>query len=96
MNKLLKIINSMNEEDLLKIKRDLIAGNVDRLVEKKLSEKREINYSEKQCPICGGVITKDSFMLEFGKLFRKRAYFDGVDCLEYFVDKQIKNLKIDD
>ena len=91
MNKLSKIISNMNEEDLLKIKRDLIAGNVDKLIEKKLSELKDINYSSKQCVVCGGAITSDSLVLEFGKSYiRRRAYFDGADCLEYFVSTQIK------
>jgi len=91
MNKLSKIINSLNEEDLLKIKRDLVAGNVDKLVEKKLSDIREVTYSSKKCPVCDGVISSDSFILEFGKsYFRRRAFFDGVDCLEYFVSINLK------
>jgi hypothetical protein len=94
MNKLSKIIDSMSEEDLLKIKRDLVAGNVDKLVEKRLSKLNEVNYSSKQCPICEGKITENSFVLEFGKSYiRKRAFFDGVDCLEYFLKQ---NLKEDD
>ena len=92
MNKLSKIINSLSEEDLLKIKRDLIAGNVDRLIEKRLSEMQEIDYSSKQCPVCGGKITNNSFTLEFGKSYiRRRAFFDGIDCLQYFIDTKLKD-----
>lgn len=94
MNKLSKIINSLKEDDLLNIKRDLVAGNVDKLVEKKLSKIRNEKFSSKQCPVCGGKISSESFMLEFGKSYiRRRAFFDGVDCLEYFVSTQLKNKK---
>lgn len=91
MNKLSKIINDLSEEDLLKIKRDLISGNIDKLIEKKLETLRAHNFSSKQCPVCGGIISSDSLVLEFGKPYiRRRAFFDGTDCLEYFVNTQIK------
>ena len=91
MNKLSKIISSLGEEDLLKIKRDLVAGNVDKFVEKRLSEFKDDKFSSKQCPICGGSISSDALVLEFGKSYiRRRAFFDGADCLEYFISTQIK------
>ena len=91
MNKLSKIISDLNEEELLMIKRDLVAGNVDRLVEKKLESLKTHKFSDKQCPVCGGKISSDSLVLEFGKPYiRRRAFFDGVDCLEYFISTQIK------
>jgi hypothetical protein len=95
MNKLSKIINNLNEDDLLKIKRDLVAGNVDKLIEKRLDDLKNVNFSSKHCPVCDGIIESDCFVLEFGKPYlRKRAFFDGVDCLEYFVSTQLK--KVDD
>lgn len=91
MNKLSKIIKTLPEEELLKIKRDLVTGNIDKLIEKKLANITEEKYSKKQCPVCGGKITPDSPIIEFGKPYiRRRAYFDGVDCLEYFVNTQLK------
>ncbi|MGV8161772.1 MAG: hypothetical protein ACP5N2_00385 [Candidatus Nanoarchaeia archaeon] len=91
MNKLAKIIESLPKEDLIKIKRDLVSGNIDRLVEKKLRTYTELNYSEKQCPICGGEIKEESYVLEFGASYlRRRAFFDAVDCLEYFINSKLK------
>ncbi len=91
MNKLAKIINSLGEEDLLKIKRDLVAGNIDKLIEKKLTSLHEEKFDSKQCPICDGKIGADSLMVEFGKPYlRRRAFFDGVDCLEYFLNSKLK------
>ncbi len=94
MNKLARIIEDLNEEDLLKIKRDLVSGNIDRLIEKKLSFFEEQKFSSKMCPVCGGLIHKESLVLEFGKPYvRRKAFFDGVDCLEYFVNTHIKKEK---
>jgi hypothetical protein len=91
MNKLSKIINTLSEEDLLKIKRDLVAGNVDKLVDNRLKNFQEIKLSSKNCPVCDGPISSSCFVLEFGEPYiRRRAYFDGVDCLEYFVNTHLK------
>jgi hypothetical protein len=91
MNRLAKIIDGLDKEDLVKIKRDLIAGNIDRLIEKKLRTHDEFNLSEKQCPVCGGDIDDGAFILEFGEAYlRRRAFFDAADCLEYFVQTKLK------
>ena len=91
MNKLSKIINSLSEEDLLKIKRDLVSGNIDKLIEQKLCQIQKTQFSSKQCPVCGAEINSESLSLEFGQAYlRRRAFFDGVDCLEYFVNTQLK------
>lgn len=86
MNKLSKLIEGMGEEDLLKIKRDLISGNVDKLVNKRISEMSHERFDSKTCPICGSEINDSAFVLEFGKDYlRRKAYFDAKDCLMYFV-----------
>jgi hypothetical protein len=91
MNKLARIIEGLDKEDLVRIKRDLIAGNIDRLIEKKLRTYEEFNLSEKQCPVCGGDIEEGCYILEFGAPYlRRRAFFDAVDCLEYFVVTKLK------
>jgi len=89
MNKLAKLIDKLGKEDLIKIKRDLVSGNIDKLIAKKLSEIE--NIDEKFCPVCGGKITQDSFKLEFGSNYlRRKAYFDGVDCISYFITEKLK------
>jgi hypothetical protein len=93
MNKLARIIENLSEEDLLKVKRDLLAGNIDRLIEKRLAESK-IALSEKICPVCNGPITNESFILEFGsKHLRRKAHFDAADCLEYFVSTRLRERK---
>lgn len=86
-------------KESLKIKRDLVSGNIDKLIETRLHNLKNINFSSKRCPVCDGVIESDCFILEFGKPYiRKRAFFDGVDCLEYFVSTHLKkvNDKVND
>jgi len=95
MNKLVKLIRGLGKDELLLIKRDLVAGNIDREINRRLMEfAQEEHFSEKTCPVCGGKITSDAYKLEFGKDYlRKKAYFDGVDCLEYFSKTKLKAMK---
>ncbi|MFH1506169.1 MAG: hypothetical protein ABIE94_04260 [archaeon] len=87
MNKLNKIIEKMNEEDLLRIQKDLEAGNVHRVVKKKLDEMVVVKFN-KVCPICNSPIDEENFTLFFGpKDFRKKASFCAFDCLEYFISQ---------
>lgn len=94
MNKLTKIIEELNEEDLLLIRRDLIAGNIDRLISKRLDNVKGFKFNEKLCPVCSGEIRENAFILEFGEPYlRRRAFFDGVDCLDYFLHNQLNHKK---
>ncbi len=91
MNKLKHLIQQLNEEDLTNLKRDLDSGNLQKLISKRLDELR---LKDKNCPVCGEKIDNESFVLEFGKGYlRRKAYFDGSDCLEYFLNKKIKKIK---
>lgn len=91
MNKLSKIIDTLGPEDLAKIKRDLIAGNIDRLIEKKLNSYKGTDFSDKVCPVCSGEIVEGAYVLEFGAPYlRRRAFFDAIDCLQYFVETNLK------
>ena len=101
MNKLNKIMEKMNEEDLLRIQKDLEAGNVHRVIKKKLDD-LYIEKVNKVCPVCNSPINEESFTLFFGpKDFRKKASFCAFDCLEYFINqlkqkqlqKQIKDIE---
>ncbi|HHE36238.1 MAG TPA: hypothetical protein ENL16_00300 [Candidatus Woesearchaeota archaeon] len=87
MNKLAKLIENLNEEDLKLIKKDLEAGNIERLINKKLQEKKEEDFN-KVCPVCQTPIGEESLTLIFGpKGLRKKASFCALDCLEYFLNK---------
>ncbi|MBN2459357.1 hypothetical protein JXB28_03670 [Candidatus Woesearchaeota archaeon] len=87
MNRLANLIASLDEEDLNLIKKDLEAGNIERLINKKLQEKKEKDFN-KVCPVCQASIQDEGLTLIFGpKDFRKKATFCAMDCLEYFLDK---------
>lgn len=89
MNKLPKLVENMSEKDLINLQKDLLAGNLNKLISKRLKELR--NYSEKSCAVCGAQINEDSLILEFGKEYlRKRAYFDEKDCMKYFLQERLK------
>ena len=87
MNKLAKLIESLDEEDLKLLKKDLKAGNIERLINKKLQDKREEDFN-KVCPVCQAQIEEGSLTLIFGpEGLRKKASFCAMDCLEYFLNK---------
>lgn len=85
MNKLAQIIENLSFKDLNLLKKDLDEGNIHKMINKKLSHEESKIFT---CPICGAEVSKDkSFVLEFGKEIRKRAVFDELDCLVYFISK---------
>lgn len=86
MNRLARLIQEMNKEDLLLLQRDLQEGNLAKLIKIRLDQLEE----RKQCPTCGEELTRSmqKFSLEFGpKDLRQKAYFDEYDCLRYFLAK---------
>ena len=88
MNKLAAIIEGLGPDDLVLIRKDLLAGNIERLIEKRLHGMQKL---ERQCPVCSGSIGKNALVLEFGEDYlRRKAYFDGVDCMEYFLRVHIR------
>lgn len=87
MNRLAKLIDSLEVEDLRLVEKDLISGNIERLINKKILEKQKKNPND-VCPVCNSYIDeKKDIMLVFGKeAFRKKAFFCAYDCLEYFIN----------
>jgi len=87
MNKLSKIIDDLDENELELIKRDLEAGHIEKLINQKINEKKEQDFN-KVCPVCQTPIDEDSLTLIFGpKGLRRKASFCALDCLQYFVNK---------
>ncbi|HJX05354.1 MAG TPA: hypothetical protein VJ461_01450 [Candidatus Nanoarchaeia archaeon] len=87
MNRLARLIENLDEEDLKLIKKDLELGNIERLINKKLQEKKEVDFN-KVCPVCQTPIDEEGFTIIFGpKGLRKKASFCARDCLEYFLSK---------
>lgn len=84
MNELSKIIKYLKYEDLILLKKDLDEGNLHKIIDSRLKIEKKEEVST--CPVCGMVVRRDKGLyLEFGKEVRKRAIFDGVDCLNYFI-----------
>ena len=49
--------------------------------------------------MCNAEIKENAFILEFGESYlRKKAYFDALDCLEYFTGTRLRenNLQKDE
>ena len=92
MNRLAKLIESLDETDLKLIKKDLEFGNIEKLVDRKLKEREETDFN-KVCPVCQTPIGEENLTLVFGpKGLRKKASFCALDCMEYFLNK-IKKTK---
>lgn len=91
MNKLAKLIQELSIPDLELIKKDLDSGNLDKLIKKELRDKRANKIT--LCPVCSAPIKEgDGLHLQFGPAtFRKKATFDGIDCLNYFVENTMKD-----
>jgi hypothetical protein len=90
MNKLAKLIKELPYQDVMLIKKDLEKGNVDRLIDKRI---KEINNNRiTLCPVCSTPVKEgEGWHLEFGPVgLRKKATFDGPDCLTYFFKRNKK------
>lgn len=91
MNKLVHLIQELPYTDLLKLQKDLHAGNLDKLLTKRLDDLRPTKA--RYCPVCNGdVNANENLTLIFGPAnFRQKASFDGPDCLNYFVKQLSKD-----
>ncbi|MBN1275624.1 hypothetical protein JXA12_05030 [Candidatus Woesearchaeota archaeon] len=87
MTKLAKLVESMPYEDLVKLQKDLHAGNLDRLIAKRLEDIRPTKT--RLCPVCNNDVDQNhNLTLVFGPPeLRQKASFDGPDCLIYFLDQ---------
>ncbi len=55
MNKLARLIENLDERDLKLIRKDLEAGNIEKLINKRIKGKKEED-SNKVCPVCNSPI----------------------------------------
>jgi hypothetical protein len=83
MNKLADLIRNLPADEVLLLKRDLEEGNLSRAIQERLAE---LEMPQKVCPICSTPLTDDApYVLYFGIGVRKKARFDALDCLEFFI-----------
>lgn len=95
MNRLAAIINGMDEQDLRLIQKDIYEGNLSQLIKSRLHSMMPPEESKQVCPVCGSPIDSETarYELIFGPPdLRRRARFDGLDCLRYFI-KELEGKK---
>lgn len=93
MNRLAELIRKLPQEDLLLVKKDLEAGNIDRVIAERMAE---LEVPQRVCPTCNAPLDDDApYVLYFGSLVRKKARFDGLDCLEAFLSELKEDAKKD-
>ncbi len=85
MNKLARLVGELPYDDVLKLRKDITAGNMLRLVDERIAAFENPN---KICPTCGREVRQEEALtLYFGpKDLRQRASFDGEDCLKHFLE----------
>jgi hypothetical protein len=94
--KLRELIDSLDFDELVKMKKDVEAGgfHLKRFLDSKIKEKE--THHEQYCATCSTELSPGStnnFTLVFGpEDFRKKASFCGIDCLEYFI-QELKQMK---
>jgi len=94
------VVDALDHDELLKIKKDLDGGgfHIKQFIQQKIKEKEEVH--EKFCPVCSSPINPkniSTYTLVFGpEDFRKKATFDALDCLKYFLQnmEQMKKKSI--
>ncbi len=93
MNRLSKILETLSLEDLELVKKDLEAGNVHSILNKQITQAKLSKLA--LCPVCNTPIKEgEGLHLQFGPpSLRKKATFDGVDCLRYFIEQHLQRRK---
>ncbi len=85
MNKLASLIKTLPPEDILLIQKDIEEGNLQQVIKERLAE---LEFPQKVCPTCNTPLDDDApFVLYFGTGIRKKARFDGKDCLQSFLNE---------
>ena len=85
-NKLSKLIEHLSYEDLVNLRKDVLAGHLEQHINNRLSILEPTKSG--LCPVCNSKVGAEHLTLVFGpKEFKQKASFDGVDCLEYFLEK---------
>jgi hypothetical protein len=86
-----EVVDDILYEDLVKMRKDIDNGgkHLRAFLDSKI---KEIEREEvKVCAVCGNPINPhfmDDYSLIFGRYdFKKRAYFCGLDCLNFFLAK---------
>ncbi|MBD3163681.1 hypothetical protein GF323_00605 [Candidatus Woesearchaeota archaeon] len=96
--RLREVIDNLDFNELVKMKKDIEHGgfHLRQFLDKKITEREKEH--EEFCAICSSKLDSrrtNNFTLIFGPDdFRKKASFDGIDCLEYFINDLKKMKKV--
>jgi len=97
MNNFIKFLDELSDDELYEFEKDLKNGSIQKFIEQK---KEYFKVKDKSCSVCGNNVGEDCLVLVYGDprtSIRCKAHFCGTDCMEYFVNKNIrKNNSIDD
>ena len=96
-NKLRDVMETLDFDELIKMKDDMENGGVHlkNLVDKEIKKNEQMH--EQYCSVCSNSIHPEdinNFTLVFGpESFRKKATFCAIDCLQYFLEnlKKVRN-----
>lgn len=87
-NDYITFLEGLSSEELEQFEKELKDGSIHKYIDKK---KEFFKIKDKKCPVCGNAVEEDCFVLIFGDFsIRKKAHFCGIDCLDYFVHKNLK------
>jgi len=90
MNKIIKLLDELSDDELSEFEKDMKSGNIQKFLEQK---KEYFKIKNKSCSTCGNLVDENCLVLIFGDPrtgIRKKAHFCGTDCMEYFVNKNIR------
>jgi hypothetical protein len=90
MNKIIKFLDELNDEELFEFEKDVKTGTIQKFVDQK---KEYFKIRDKACSVCGNNVGEDSLVLIFGDPrigIRRKAHFCGTDCMEYFMNNNIR------
>ena len=97
MNNFIKFLDELSDDELHEFEKDIKSGTIQKFIEQK---KEYFKVKDKSCSVCGNSVGEDCLVLVYGDprtSIRRKAHFCGTDCMEYFVNKNIrKNSNIDE
>jgi len=90
MNKVIKFLDELNDEEMYEFEKDIKSGIIQKFIDQK---KEYFKIKDKACTVCGNNVTEDNLVLIYGDPrigIRRKAHFCGTDCMEYFVNNNIR------
>ncbi len=87
IKKIKKVIENANLKELRELK-SYLQFQIEEIIDEINKRIEKLEESKKVCAVCGTPISEvdEPFELIFGKRgFRKKAYFCGIDCLNFFL-----------